>query len=139
MTLCLALQNLQYSRKPGLLRWTKGTCAQELGNRSYQVKVGSCKYRRNRRDLLKTGEKPFVDSPEVDAPIYGIIASRQLLHLRPPILILHTQIPTLLDLESPVAAARLQFGKGAMSGTIECFCFSLLLMLDSESRVSQTL
>ena len=71
MTLCLALQNLQYSRKPGLLRWTKGTCAQELGNRSYQVKVGSCKYRRNRRDLLKTGEKPFVDSPEVDTPIYG--------------------------------------------------------------------
>ena len=75
MTLSLALQNLQYSRKPGLLRWTKGTCAQELGNRSYQVKVGSCKYRRNRGDLLKTGEKPFVDSPEVDAPIYGDVNS----------------------------------------------------------------
>ena len=56
---------------PGEKRWTNGTCAQELGNRSYQVKVGSCKYRRNRRDLLKTGEKPLVDSPEVDAPIYG--------------------------------------------------------------------
>ena len=50
-------------------RWTKGTCAQELVNRSYEVKFGSCKYRRNRQDLLKTGEKPLVDSPEVDAPI----------------------------------------------------------------------
>ena len=35
------------------------------------MKVGSCKYRRNRRDLLKIGEKPCVDSPEVDAPIYN--------------------------------------------------------------------
>ena len=35
------------------------------------MKVGSCKYRQNRRDLLITGEKPLVDSPEVDAPIYG--------------------------------------------------------------------
>ena len=35
------------------------------------MKVGSCKYRRDRRDLLKTGEKPLVDSPEVDAPSYG--------------------------------------------------------------------
>ena len=58
-------------RLPGEKRWTKGTCAQELGNRSYQVKVGSCKYRRNRREFLKTDEKPLVDSPEVDAPICG--------------------------------------------------------------------
>ena len=50
-------------RLPGEKRWTKGTCAQELGNRSYQVKVGSGKYRRNRRDLLKTNERPLVDSP----------------------------------------------------------------------------
>ena len=57
-------------RLPGEKRWTKGTCAQELGNRSYQVKVGGCKYRRNRRDLLITSKKPLVDSPEVDAPIY---------------------------------------------------------------------
>ena len=58
-------------RLPEGKRWTKGTCAQELGNRSYQVKVGSCKYRRNRRDIVKIGEKPLVDSPEVDTPIYG--------------------------------------------------------------------
>ena len=58
-------------RLPGEKRWTKGTCVQELGNRSYQVKIGSCEYRRNRRDLLKTDEKPLDASPEVDAPIYG--------------------------------------------------------------------
>ena len=84
------------------------------------MKVGSCKYRRSHRDLLKTGEKPLLDSPEVDAPIYGDDNS---LYLRPPILILHQQLPTLLGLEistlmgleSPVAAARLQFGNGTMS------------------------
>ena len=58
-------------RLHGEKRWTKGTCAQELGNCSYQVKVGSCKYRRNRGDLLKTSKKPLVDSPEVEAPFYG--------------------------------------------------------------------
>jgi len=63
-------------RLPGEKHWTKGTCAHELGNRSYQVKVGSGKYRRNRRDLLKTDERPLVDSPEVDAPICGDDYSR---------------------------------------------------------------
>ena len=58
-------------RLPEGKRWTKGRYAQELGNRSYQVKVGSCKYKRNRRDLFKIGEKPLVDSPEVDAPIFN--------------------------------------------------------------------
>ena len=107
-------------RLPGEKRWTKGMCAQELDNRSYQVKVGSCKYRRSHRDLYNTGEKSLVDSPEVDAPIYGDDNS---LHLRPPVLILHQQLPTLLGreistlmgLESPVVAARLHFGKGTLS------------------------
>ena len=59
-------------RLPGEKHWTKGMCAQELGNRSYQVKVGSGKYiRHNLRNLLKTDERPVFDSPEVDVPICG--------------------------------------------------------------------
>ena len=109
-------------RLPGEKRWTKGMSAQELDKRSYQVKVGSCKYRRSHRDLHNTGEKPLVDSPEVDAPI-AIYGDNNSLHLRPPVLILHQQLPTLLGreistlmgLESPVAPARLQFGKRTLS------------------------
>ena len=58
-------------RLPVEKHWTKGIRAQELGNRSYQVKVGSGKYRHNLRDLLKPDERPVVDSPKVDAPICG--------------------------------------------------------------------
>ena len=109
-------------RLSGEKRWTKGTCAQELGNRSYQVKVGSGKYRRNRRDLLKTSEKPLVDSPEVDTPIYGDDNSSCTCGLlfkfstckQIPTL-LGLKISTLMGLESQVAAARLQFGKGTRS------------------------
>ena len=110
-------------RLPGEKRWTKGTCAQELGNRSYKVKFGSCEYRRNLRDLLKTDEKPLVDSPEVDAPICG--DDNSLTAAPAPAACDEPQadtnangrrlIPTLMGLESLVETARLQFGKGTTS------------------------
>ena len=97
--------------------WSKGTRAQKLGNCRYQVKVGSCKDRRNRWDLLRLIRSLLSTLLKwMSLFVLMIIAWWQPLQLRP--VIFHRQIPTLMGLESPVAA-----------GTVECFCFSLFLML----------
>jgi len=49
---------------PGKERWTKGTRAEALDHRSYFVKVGDTQYRRNRRHLLKTGERSTPEQGE---------------------------------------------------------------------------
>ena len=96
-------------RLPGEKHWTKGMCAQELGNRSYQVKVGSGKYiRHNLRDLLKTDERPVVDSNEVDpAPCDSPQGDT------------NATGPSNTNAKGPQKSSRsrkaLQFGKGTMS------------------------
>ena len=42
---------------PGCDIWSPGTCIKEVAPRSYLVKVGDSTYRRNRRQLLATGEE----------------------------------------------------------------------------------
>ena len=45
-------------RLPGQKVWTPATCLDSAGPRSFLVKSGSTVYRRNRRDIIKTGETP---------------------------------------------------------------------------------
>lgn len=45
-------------RLPNETKWTLGTCTNVLGNRSYEVEVSGRRYRRNRRHLRATQEKP---------------------------------------------------------------------------------
>ena len=93
----------------------------ELGNRSFKVKLGSGEYRCNRQDLLKTNEKPLVDSHEVDAPICG--DDNSLTAAPAPTACDGPQADTNANgprntnangSRSLVEAARLQFGKGTM-------------------------
>ena len=42
---------------PGRSRWDVGTCTGQVGPRNYEVKVGHGTYRRNRRQLVSTGEQ----------------------------------------------------------------------------------
>ena len=44
--------------------WSSGTDTAEAGPGSYRVEVGSAKYRRNRRQLIKTGESSEPTLPE---------------------------------------------------------------------------
>ena len=44
--------------------WSAGTCMGPVGPRSYEVKVGESVYRRNRRQLLQSGEPPVVETPD---------------------------------------------------------------------------
>ena len=43
-------------RLPGEKTWSPGTCKTKAGPTSFKVQVGNAVYRRNRRQLLKTGE-----------------------------------------------------------------------------------
>ena len=51
-------------RLPGEKTWSPGTCTAEAGPRSYRVQVGGAIYRRNRRQLIKTGESSEPTLPE---------------------------------------------------------------------------
>ena len=46
---------------PGSAVWTPGECIKEVSPRSYIVRVGDRQYRRNRRQLLHTGETLLED------------------------------------------------------------------------------
>ena len=50
-------------RLPGEKTWSSGTCTDTAGPRSYRVQVGQAVYRRNRRQLIKTGESNDVPEP----------------------------------------------------------------------------
>ena len=101
------------------------------------MNVGSCKYRRNRRDLLKTGEKPLVDSPEVDTSIYGddnsltAAPAPAASNSNSPQTNTNATGPRNINANGPRKSSRRCSGlaKELCHGTIECFCFSLLLML----------
>ena len=54
-------------RPPGEKSWIAGTCIGQAGPRSYNVRVGEAVYRRNRRDLIISGEPPIVDIPDSSA------------------------------------------------------------------------
>ncbi len=43
---------------PNATKWTLGTCTRILDNRSYEVEVSGRKYRRNRRQLRASQERP---------------------------------------------------------------------------------
>ena len=56
-------------RLPGDKTWSPGTCTANAGPRSFRVQLEEAVYRRNRRQLLKTGETPEAVLPEdMDAP-----------------------------------------------------------------------
>ena len=52
---------------PGERVWSPAECVGFAGPRSYLVKNGDAVYRRNRRDLLSTGEPPVTD--QLDSPV----------------------------------------------------------------------
>ena len=54
-------------RLPGEKVWSPAECVGFSGPRSYLVKTGDAVYRRNRRDLLSTGEPPITD--QFDSPV----------------------------------------------------------------------
>jgi transposase InsO family protein len=49
---------------PGQERWSAGTCTQQVDSRSYMVKVGDNKYRRNRKQIVQSQEPPILEMPE---------------------------------------------------------------------------
>ncbi|KAL9979611.1 hypothetical protein ACROYT_G017294 [Oculina patagonica] len=49
---------------PGEKTWSPGTCTATAGPRSFRVQVGNAVYRRNRRQLMKTGEPNEATLPE---------------------------------------------------------------------------
>ena len=51
-------------RLPGEKTWSPGTCTANAGQRSFRVQVGKAVYRRNRRQLIKTGESNKATLPE---------------------------------------------------------------------------
>ena len=58
---------------PGEKVWTPATCVGLAGPRSYLVKAGGAVYRRNRRDLISTGEASIQDVTDVsDSPQSGL-------------------------------------------------------------------
>ena len=42
--------------------WKKATCLQEVAPRSYDVDLEGTRYRRNRKDLIATQERPEMDN-----------------------------------------------------------------------------
>ena len=54
---------------PGRKTWSAGTCMGPVGLCSYEVKVGDSVYRRNRRQLLQSGEPPVVETPDYSETI----------------------------------------------------------------------
>ena len=55
-------------RPPGETTWSPGTCTATAGPRSYRVQVGNTVYRRNQRQLIKTGEPEDIPLPELIIP-----------------------------------------------------------------------
>ena len=49
---------------PGQDTWNPGTCTEQRDKRSYIVKVGNTRYRRNSRHLRRTNEPPVLEPPE---------------------------------------------------------------------------
>ena len=58
-------------RLPGQKVWTPATCLDSAGPRSFLIKSGGAVFRRNRRDVIKTGETPVARQTVVpkEAPL----------------------------------------------------------------------
>ena len=78
-------------RLPGQTTWSAGTCTGLVGPRSYDVKIGERHYRRNRRQLIPTGEPPLQDVPE-----------------EPPL----QDLPQTPDMDSPTSDQRMETSVG---------------------------
>ena len=53
-------------RLPGQKVWTPATCLDSAGPRSFLIKSGGAVFRRNRRDVIKTGETPVASQTVVE-------------------------------------------------------------------------
>ena len=53
-------------RLPGQKVWTQATCLDSAGPRSFLIKSGGAVFRRNRRDVIKTGETPVASQTVVE-------------------------------------------------------------------------
>ena len=52
-------------RLPGQKVWTPATCLDSAGPHSFLIKSGGAVFRRNRRDIIKTGETPVASQTVV--------------------------------------------------------------------------
>ncbi len=46
---------------PGQCNWSTGTCTKKVNERSYVIKAGNVKYRRNRKNLIQCPQEPLPD------------------------------------------------------------------------------
>ena len=53
---------------PGKRKWSAGTCAGKVDERSYIVKVGDVEYRRNRKQLVSGHEDPLTELADPSEP-----------------------------------------------------------------------
>ena len=53
---------------PGQRKWSAGTCAGKVDERSYIVKVGDVEYRRNRKQLVSGHEDPLTELADPSEP-----------------------------------------------------------------------
>ncbi|KAL9976432.1 hypothetical protein ACROYT_G013732 [Oculina patagonica] len=60
----ISIRDTVRMKLPGEKTWSPGTCTATAGPRSFRVQVGNAVYRRNRRQLMKTGEPNEATLPE---------------------------------------------------------------------------
>ena len=53
---------------PGQRKWSAGKCAGKVDERSYIVRVGDVKYRRNRKQLVSGHEDPLTELADPSEP-----------------------------------------------------------------------
>ena len=53
-------------RLPGQTTWTPGVCIGQCCPRSYRVRVDGREFRRNRRQLIHSGEQPLLEPPVIE-------------------------------------------------------------------------
>ena len=57
-----------HMKLPGQRKWSAGTCAGKLDERSYIVKVGDVEYQRNRKQLVSGHEDPLTELADPSEP-----------------------------------------------------------------------
>ena len=56
-------------RLPGQITWTPGVCIGQCCPRSYRVRVDGREFRRNRRQLIHSGEQPLLEPPVIEQDV----------------------------------------------------------------------
>ena len=64
----IALGETVRMKLPGQRKWSAGTCAGKVDERSYIVKVGDVEYRRNRKQLVSGHEDPLTELADPSEP-----------------------------------------------------------------------